>query len=320
MARHRRLLVVLAFLAAACGSESSAPGGRLTVITSVAPLTNIARNIVGDLVSLDGVIPPGVDSHTFEPTPQTAKTLRGADLVFLNGLQLEESTRKLAEANRSPQGEIVLLGDLTIGPDQYVYDSSFPKEHGDPNPHLWMNPRHAESYARIIAEKVAERDPANRARYEANLAAFSARIDALDRAISTSTATIPEKHRKLVTYHDSFAYFAPRYGLSVLAAVQPADFSEPSPQEVARIIEQVRSEGVPAIFGSEVFPSPVLEQVARETGARYVDRLRDDELPDEPGTARHSYFGMIVEDVSVITEALGGDPSTLAYLDVSNVA
>ncbi len=97
--------------------------------------------------------------------------------------------------------------------------------------------------------------------------------------------------------------------MQVIAAVQPADFSEPAPKDVAAIIDQVRRERVPAIFGSEVFPSPVLEQIAKEAGAKYVTDLRDDELPGEPNAPEHSYIGMMVNNLNAIAKGLGGDGS-----------
>jgi ABC-type Zn uptake system ZnuABC Zn-binding protein ZnuA len=105
----------------------------------------------------------------------------------------------------------------------------------------------------------------------------------------------------------------------VIGAIQPSDFSEPSAQDVANLITQIRQENVPAIFGSEVFPSPVLEQIARESGAKYVSDLRDDDLPGAPGEAKHSYFGLMAEDVRIMAESLGGDSSLIANFDVSNV-
>ena len=133
-----------------------------------------------------------------------------------------------------------------------------------------------------------------------------------------TVATIPEQNRKLLTYHDSFAYFAPRYGLTVIGAIQPSDFAEPTAKEVAALIEQIKGEGVPAIFGSEVFPSKVLEQIGREAGVEYIDTLRDDDLPGAPDAPEHSYIGMLREDVATITAALGGDPSGLEAVDPSN--
>ena len=288
--------------------------GKLNVATTVAPISSIARNIGGDRIDLRGIVPDGTNSHTFEPAPSDAATLAAADIVFVNGLDLELPTMELAEANLRDGAEVVTLGDKTIGEDEYVYDFSFPKESGHPNPHLWMNPMNARRYAEIIAETLSQRDPENADYYRENLTRYSAALDALDAAITKAAATIPEQNRKLLTYHDSWAYFAPRYGFVVIGAAQPSDFSEPSPQEVASLIDQIKAEDVPVVFGSEVFSSSVLEQIAQEAGATYIDQLRDDEPPGEPHAPEHTYLGMMIRNMDLMIPALGGDPSAVDAL------
>ena len=175
-------------------------------------------------------------------------------------------------------------------------------------------------YAEIVRDKLSERDPANADYYAENYAAFETRINELDAAIAATIDSIPPENRKLLTYHDSWAYFSPRYGTTVIGAIQPADFSEPSAREVADLITQLREEETPAIFGSEVFPSPILDQIAKEAGVTYVDTLRDDDLPGAPGDDNHSYVGMMAENVRTMADALGGDPTLIADFDTSNVA
>jgi ABC-type Zn uptake system ZnuABC Zn-binding protein ZnuA len=243
-----------------------------------------------------------------------------ADVVFANGLHLEEPTLALARANAPEGTPIVQLGDRTISPDEYIFDFSFPEEGGEPNPHLWTNPPYAARYAEIIAESLADLDPRRAEAYRRNVAAFRDRIDELDRLIREVTETVPPENRKLLTYHDSFPYFAREYGWEVLGAIQPSDFSDPTPREVAGLIEQVRDQNVPAIFGSEVFPSPVLEQIAAESGARYVDDLRDDDLPGDPGDPEHTYLGLMVFDYRTFMGGLGGDASAFDGFDTSNVS
>src|ERR1044072_7234460 len=108
-----------------------------------------------------------------------------------------------------------------------------------------------------------------------------------------SFTTIPCAKRKLLTYHDAYAYFGRDYGWDVIGAIQVSDFEDPTPKEVASLIDQVKQAKVPAIFGSEVFPSPVLEQIGKETGVRYVDTLRDDDLPGAPGDPQASWVGLV---------------------------
>lgn len=309
--------------AASAGNAPAAAAGegddRLQIVTTVSPITSIAYNIAGDLAAITGIVPEGVNSHTFEPAPSDAQLLANADLIFINGLKLEEPTLQLAEANKADDAEIILLGEQTVTPEEYVFDFSFPREAGSPNPHLWTNPILSLRYAEIIRDALAARDPANADAYAANYDAFAGRIDALDKAIQATVDSIPEANRRLLTYHDSWAYFAPRYGMTVIGAIQPSDFAEPSARDVADLIQQIRAEQVPAIFGSEVFPSPVLEQIARESGAVYVDDLRDDDLPGAPGGANHSYIGLMVENLRIMAEALGGDPALMTGVDTTNV-
>jgi ABC-type Zn uptake system ZnuABC Zn-binding protein ZnuA len=303
----------LCFLLPACGEgQGDHPAGtKLRIVTTVAPITSVVANVVGDLASVTGVVPEGTNSHTFEPSPSVAEVLSTADVVFINGLELEEPTRELAERNLKAGAEIVELGNLTITADEYIYDFSFPREKGLPNPHLWTDPTMVRRYAEIVFNEVSERDPDNADSYDSNFRAFAAEIDDLDGAMRESFATLPEASKKLLTYHDAYAYFARTYGWTVIGAIQVSDFHEPTPKEVAGLIEQVRREKVPAIFGSEVFPSPVLEQIGREAGVRYVDVLRDDDLPGDPGDPEHSWLGLMRFDYATMVESLGGDASAL---------
>ena len=136
--------------------------------------------------------------------------------------------------------------------------------------------------------------------------------------IRAGVASVPAANRKLLTYHDSWAYWAREYGFTVIGAVQASDFSDPSPQEVARLVQQIRAEKVPAVFGSEVFPSPVLEQIAKESGATFVDQLRDDEPPGPATDPGHTYVGMLKKDMQVMIGALGGDPTIFDPLAVTD--
>lgn len=307
----------------ACGrGEKSAwrdsfdrPNGKLNVVTTVAPISSIVRNVGGDRINLYGIIPDGVDSHTFEPKPSDAKILAKADLVIVNGLHLETPTEELTKANLKPGAKLQRLGDNTISRAEWIFDFSFPASQGDPNPHLWMNVDYARKYADLTRQWLSEMDPKNRDYYEENYRRYKAVLDELDQTIFEVVRTIPEENRKLLTYHDSWAYFARRYGMTVIGAVQPSDFKEPSPQEVAALIDQIRKERVPAVFGSEVFPSKVLKQIAKETGARYIDKLRDDEPPGKPGDRNRTYVGMLIENVRIIAEALGGNAAALQRID-----
>jgi ABC-type Zn uptake system ZnuABC Zn-binding protein ZnuA len=301
-------------------ADDTAEASGLQIATTVAPITSIVANIAGDEASITGIVPEGTNSHTFEPPPSASELLATVDVLFMNGLDLEDPTEQLAEANLSADAELVKLGNRVLDEDEYLYDFSFPEEEGKPNPHTWTDPRYVIAYAEVATDVLAERDPDNADTYRDNLAAYTEQVEEFDVAMREAFTTIPDADKRLLTYHDSFAYFAQDYeGWEVVGAIQVADFSDPSPRRVAELIEQIRDQDVPAIFGSEVFPSPVLEQIANETGAQYVAELRDDDLPGEPGDPEHSLLGLLRFDFVTITEALGGDASALEAYELRDV-
>jgi len=329
-----KVLAILLILITGCaGSEQTSnsrnvgcdlgevvQGRPLNIATTVAPITSIIANIAGGTsTSITGIVPEGTNSHTFEPKPSDAASLESADVIFINGLVLEEPTKDLAIANLKESANICELGTETLPESEYIYDFSFPKEGGKPNPHLWTNPPMAKQYAQVARDLLVRRDPTNAAIYEKNFDSFAVKIDALDQAIEIATATIPADQRKLLTYHDAYAYFAKNYGYTVVGAIQPSSFDEPTPKEIAALILQVKELGVKAIFGSEVFPSPVLEQIGLESDVRYVDVLRDDDLIGKPGDKEHSWLGLMRFNFVTIVEALGGDASALKLIDVQDV-
>jgi ABC-type Zn uptake system ZnuABC Zn-binding protein ZnuA len=293
---------------------------RLKVLATVAPIADLVRNVAGSHVDLTQLIPDGVNSHTFEPRPSDVRLIAEADLFVLNGLNLELPTLRLINAHAKPGAQVLLLADNTITRDEWVFNRSFPESRGNPNPHLWLNVAYARRYVELIRDKLVELDPAHATAYQANADQYLARLDQLDQAIFAAVQTIPPNNRRLLTYHDSWPYFARRYGFEIIGAIQPSDFSEPRARDVAAIIEQVRRSGVPAIFGSEVFPSRVLEAIGRETGVRYIDTLRDDDLPGPPGAPEHTYIGMMLNNLRTMVSALGGDVAVFDGIDPRNLA
>ena len=355
-------LLSMLILLAACSPAASGPtavqsdGERLRVVASLSPIANIVYNVGGDRIDLAGILPPGVDPHTYEPRPSDAVKLAQADLVFVNGLHLDESTMRLAAANLKEGAEIIQLAVAAAEPDDLIYGQEHHHGHGEqdeghdddeeghaeeeddhgaeeddghgeeeehdgeerePDPHLLLDPNFAMRYAKVVLDSLAAHDPDNSDYYQANFDEYSARLQALDGAIRATTATIPESNRRLLTYHDSFGYFARRYGYTIVGAIQPSDTSEPSAQEVAALIEQLRVEKVPAIFGSALLSLDVLERIAAETGAT-VSTLLDEDLPGEPGDPEHTYIGMMVENMRTLASSLGGDPSLIDGVEVGN--
>lgn len=303
-----------------CPSRAAVTDGPLLIATTVAPITSIAANIAsGTDTRIIGVVPEGTNSHTYEPPPSVAATLEQAHIVFINGLGLEDPTRELADANLREGAVVCELGTAILPEDEWIFDFSFPQEGGKPNPHVWTNPPMAGDFAALLRDSLSAADPDNAAIYAGNYDAFVAKVDALDAAMATASSTLDASQRQLLTYHDAYAYFAAHYGWSVIGAIQPSSFEEPTPREIADLITQVKESGVAAIFGSEVFPSNVLEQIGGETGVRYVDVLRDDDLLGAPGDPEHSWLGLMRFNYVTMVEALGGDASALKTVDVSDV-
>lgn len=296
---------------AGCAGSGQTESGRLRVAATVAPLASIVSEVGGNRVEVAETIPEGVDSHTFEPRPSTSATLSRAALIFVNGLGLEDPTSRLAREVKPEGSRIVELGNRTLPRGQWMFDRSFPRSEGSPNPHLWTSPPRALAYARVVRDELAAASPKSAAYFRARFRNFSERVGRLDRVSRRAFATIPPDRRVLLTHHDGFAYFARDYGFRVVGAVQAADFRDPTPREVRAIVDQVRSERVPAVFGAEAYPSKVLQQIASETGSLYVGELRDDDLPGDAGDPDHSWLGLMRANFIALTEALGGDASAL---------
>ena len=299
-----------------CMAGSEVKGRPVRVVSTVAPITNLVGLIAGDIGPIvQGIVPEGTNSHTFEPPPSSVATLETADIIFVNGMKLEDPTLELAEAN-APNAVICELGTSSLAEGDWIYDFSFPEEGGKPNPHLWTNPPSVLPYLSTIRNVLVNADPANTDKYDTNYVLVSKLVMDLDDAMKVATATIPANERNLLTYHDAYAYFASHFGYEVIGAIQPQSFEEPSPKDIASLIDQVKAKKVKAIFGSEVFPSPVLEQIGKETGVRYIDVLRDDDLPGEPGDAEHSWAGLMKFNYITIVEALGGDATALKAVSI----
>ncbi len=323
------LIALLGLILSACGDPTNTPvaakatsgatdSKKLKVVTTVAPLTNIVLNVGGNRIDLHGIIPDGTDSHTFEPAPSDSKYMSEADLIIVNGLHLEDPTLRLANSAKKPKTQILQLGDNTITEKDWLFDFSFPKDKGDPNPHLWMNPKYAMNYAKVTRDKLVEIDPSGKDYYDKNLSTYMTQLQALYDGIKTASQTVPADQRRLLTYHDSWAYWAREYNWQVIGAIQPSDFKEPSAKEVGDLITQIKQEKVKAIFGSEVFPSPILEQIAKEGGAKFIDQLRDDEPPGEANSPQHTYVGMLLEDMKIMLVTLGGNVDALKNVTPDN--
>ncbi len=296
-------------------------GEKLNVVTSVAPITNIVYNIGGDKINLVGLVPEGINSHTYEIIPSNVLKIHNANLIIIVGLNLEAGIEKIVNniLSKNSNMQLLKLGEKTISKKNWIFDFSFPIRNGDPNPHLWLNVDYAIKFANLTRDKLIELDPTNSEYYNENSNKYTELLKELDDGIRKSIETIPLENRKLLTYHDSWAYFASRYGMKVIGAIQPSDFGEPSPKDVANLIEQVHLQNVPAIFASEVFPTNIIEQIAKEGKVTIVETLSDDDLPGNPGDYNHSYIGMMLENMKNMIVPLGGNIDALKDISPQNI-
>ena len=310
----------------------------LRVVATLAPIADLVAQVGGDRVEVTPLVPPGADSHTYEPRPQDVVILSEADAYLGVGLGLNDGAVRLAEENLPEGASLVLLAEVALSDADLVFDHTHDHDHGHthdhddgeddhghshdhdeghthddlgPNPHVWTSVGNAAALVDAIAEALGDLDPDGAEHYLANAANYLEQLAELDALIRDATVTIPARNRTLVTYHDAWTYFARDYDLDFATAVQPADFSEPSAAEVRAVIDLIRELDVEVVFGSEVFPTPVLERIAEETGARYVADLADDVLPGEPGSAEHTYLELMRRNAATIVDALGGDASEL---------
>jgi ABC-type Zn uptake system ZnuABC Zn-binding protein ZnuA len=322
-------LAASALVITACGGDDAAtqatdnPDAEVVAAVTLPPYVDVVQQIGGDRVEVRPVVPAGVDGHTYEPTPGDVRNVADADLVVMPGATVNAKVTDMVRGNVSDGTEIVDLNALVIDDDEVIYTDAHShgggEAHGhDPNPHTWTNIAFMIDKAAAVADALIAADPDGTDTYTANRDAYVAELQALDAATRTALGTVPDEDRTLVVYHDSWSYFAKNYGFDAVGALQAVDFSEPSAAEMRNMVSQVSSAGVPGFFGSTVFPTSVLEQVASESGVDYVGNLSDDALPGEPGEPEHTYIGMMVDNVRTIVDGLGGDSSVLDQVDPAN--
>lgn len=293
-------------LAAACGSDADPDDGRLQVIATTAQIAALTREAAGDLVELTVLIPPGVDSHDYEPTADDLKAIGRADVLFRNGIGLDDF---LDDAIDNAGGDAI---DITVTDGVEVRQSAFEEhadekadEHEEGDPHVWHDPVNAKVMLQNIASALAEADPDNAGTYTANATAYAATLDETDAEIRALIETIPVANRKMVTNHEAFGYFIDRYGLEFVGAVIPSltTGAEPSAADLAALADLIEKEGVKAVFAESSIDPKIAEQIARDTGVRIVDDLYGDSL-GEPGTPEGTLDGMLLANARKIVEAL----------------
>jgi ABC-type Zn uptake system ZnuABC Zn-binding protein ZnuA len=276
-------------------------------VATFSVLGDLVRSIGGEHVSVRVLAGPGVDTHTFAPAPADGVALVHARLVFENGLDFEPWLDDLYQASGSQATRVVLSAGITVIEGGHTAGEAGADHEGDDqrDPHVWHSAANAIVMARNINAALAAADPANAASYQARADEYVGELEALDGWIMAQVHTLPPERRKLVTTHDTFAYFAERYGFDVIGTVLPTstEGASPSAQELAALVEAVRAEGVPAVFAETVSNNSLLDQVSREAGVEVVTLYTDALGPE--GSAGGTYLDMMRSNVNAIVTALG---------------
>lgn len=319
-------------LSAAC---SSADGGEtadedaLQVVATTPLLAEFAGRVAGDDAEVSALIPLGVDLHSWQPSTAVAREIAGADLLIVNGFNLEESLLGIVEQNAAEGVPIVVAasgleplegghdhadedhGDEDHADEEHADEEHADEEHADEDhadeehaegdPHLWLSVPNAIHYVENIRDALVAADAERAAGYEERAEAFIAELTELDDEIRASLASIPEERRTIIAFHDAYQYLAHEYGLEVVASVAPTNPNqETNAQAISEIVEEVRSRGVPAVYKEPEFSAQSLELIAQETGARVLE-LRNTPTDDVP-----TYAEMMRANAAALVDGLGG--------------
>ena len=322
----------------------SLPGASLAdepvpVVATFSILGNMVERIGDDNISVTTLVGPDGDTHVYQPTPQAARAVANAKVLFMNGLEFEGWLERLAEA-AAFDGSLVVAttgidaiafeehGDHDEHEDEHAghddhgeehaehddhgeehgehddHDGHAGHDHGIFDPHAWHSLENAVTYVDNITAALAQVDPENAGEYYANRATYVAEIQALEADVKAMMEAVPVDKRTVVTSHDAFGYFADAYGLAFLAPIGMSTESEASAADVAELIEQIRDEGISAVFVESITDNRLMQQIATETGAAIGGTLYSDALSTGGGPAS-TYLDMIRHNATTLSKALG---------------
>lgn len=297
------LLGLVAALLVSCGRTSSPTppaGTELRAVAAEAFLADIAQNVAGSRALVCTLIPLGVDPHTYEPTPGDLALVADSDVLIVNGAGLEGF---LGELLRNV-GDGWLLIEASAGlTSREVRDGGASEIQRDIDPHFWLDPNYVIRYVENIREGLSQADPEGAATYAANAQVYTTRLEQLDEWIAAEVKAIPEGRRLLVTNHESFGYFADRYGFRVVGSIIPSvsTGASPSARQLADLADAVKAAGAPAVFLETGSNPQLAQQLAREAGIRVVTELYTHS--PGPGSAAN-YIGMMKYNTRAIVDAL----------------
>lgn len=313
-------IACLALAFAVSAATSSFAAQKLPVVASFSILGDVVSEVGGDRIELKTIVGPDGDAHVYQPTPADAATITDAAIVFINGAGFEGWIERLIKAS-GYKGPVVKATKgvklLEVGShDDDDHDKKEHKSksgekaahdhhhhHGDQDPHAWQDVDNVIIYTANVRDGLCKVDAAGCETYTQNAAAYTKKLKALDSEIRKKLDSIAEGKRKVITSHDAFGYFAKSYGVTILAPQGISTESEASASDVARLIDQIRAEGIRAVFVENISDPRLIEQIARETDAKIGGQLFSDALSKANGPAG-TYIGMMRNNAALIAGAL----------------
>jgi zinc/manganese transport system substrate-binding protein len=287
-------------------AAAAAGEAKLKVVATFSILADLVTQVGGERVTMTSLVGPDADAHGYSPAPGDARRVAEADLVVVNGLGFEGWIERLIRASGTKAPVVTASSGITTIParEDHDHDHTHGAEAGEhPDPHAWQSVANVKIYVTNIRDALAKVDPDHAADYAARAEAYRAKLHALENEIRTALSQIPEGQRRVITTHDSFGYYAAAYGLRFLAPQGISTNSEAGPKDVARIIRQIRRDKIPAVFVESIADPRLMQQIARESGAKVGGRLFSDALSGPTGSAP-TYLDMMRSNLRAFREAL----------------
>lgn len=303
-------LVVLGIAGCATGKENSsqttsatAESKKIQVVTTNSIIYDMTKNIAGDLVDLHSIVPVGQDPHEYEPLPEDVQKVQKADLIFYNGINLENAedawfTKMVKNAGKVADKDYFAVSD---GVDVIYLEGA--KEKGKEDPHAWLNIENGVIYAKNIAKQLIAKDPKNKETYEKNLAAYVEKLEALDKDAKQRIAKIPEEKRLIVTSEGCFKYFSKAYDIKSAYIWEINTEEEGTPEQIANLVRQLRASKVPSLFVESSVDDRPMKTVSQETGLPIFSTIFTDSVA-ESGKDGDSYYSMMKWNLDKIIEGL----------------
>ena len=295
----RRSFASLAVLVVALVAVPAAAQEKIKTVATFSILADLVKNVGGDRIEIATLVGANGDAHVYSPTPADAKTVGEAKVVFLNGLGLEGWMTRLVKAAGGKGVTVV----ATTGIKPLKMEDEHKPGHMVTDPHAWQSVANVKTYVANIRDGLVKADPAGKATYEGNARIYLDKLNALEQDVKAAIAKIPANHRRIITTHDAFGYFGAAYGMEFISPEGVSTESEASAKDVAKIIGQIRAQKIPAVFMENISDPRLMEQIARETGARIGGTLYSDALSDAKGPAA-SYIDMMRNNIREFGAAL----------------